>query len=425
MTKIMLDPGHGGGRAYNRGFVPVVGWSYCNEGDNNFIYSRDFLKPALERVGFYVEMTKSTIGPDPSLKARGAKAKGFDLLISVHSNAANGRATGVEIYDSTNPKESCKSLCDQLCSAIAMAIGTNNRGTKYRRNRNGSNYYGILRYGLAKKNIIIEHAFHDNHEDARKFVTNLRACAEATAKVLANYYGLKTSDTAPAKPQDKDFVEIVQEHLNGTKLRLLPSVTIAQAILESDWGRSDLAKNANNLFGIKDSLDWHGETYTKATWEQKTSGEKYQINAAFRKYLSIKDSIIDHDNFFVSTDWRRLNYAQVLNAKNYKDQCRALQECGYATDLNYAKKLVSLIERLGLQRYDKGVIMDINKISDWAKDAWEWGKEKGITDGARPGAEMTREEMVTILYRYDQKRGDKNATCNCSDVGSRRFDTGL
>ena len=68
--------------------------------------------------------------------------------------------------------------------------------------------------------------------------------------------------------------------------------------------------------------------------------------------------------------------------------------------------------------------MDINKISDWAKDAWEWGKEKGITDGTRPGAEMTREEMVTMLYRYDQK-GGKNATCNCSDVSGRRFDTGL
>lgn len=424
MTKIMLDPGHGGGCAYNRGFVPVVGWAYCNEGDNNFIYSRDFLKPALERAGFYVGMTKSTIGPDPSLKVRGAKAKGYDLLISVHTNAANGRATGVEIYDSTNPKESCKSLCDQLCSAIATAIGTNNRGTKYRRSRNGSNYYGILRHGLAKKNIIIEHVFHDNHADARKFVTNLRACAEATAKVLANYYGIKKSSPSSTKPQDKDFTEIVLENLKGTKLRLLPSVTIAQAILESDWGRSDLAKNANNLFGIKNSLDWEGETYTKSTWEQKPSGEKYQINAAFRKYPSIKESIIDHDNFFVSTKWRKLNYSRVLNAKNYKDQCKALQECGYATDLNYAKKLIDLIERIGLQRYDKGATMNTNKVSDWATEAWAWGKEQEICDGTRPGAEMTREEMVTMLYRYDQK-GGKNATCNSSDVGSRRIDTGL
>lgn len=69
--------------------------------------------------------------------------------------------------------------------------------------------------------------------------------------------------------------------------------------------------------------------------------------------------------------------------------------------------------------------MDINKISDWAKDAWEWGKEKGITDGTRPGAEMTREEMMTMLYRYDQKKGDNHAKCHCTDKRNTGFDTGL
>lgn len=118
-----------------------------------------------------------------------------------------------------------------------------------------------------------------------------------------------------------------------------------------------------------------------------------------------------------------------MSAKNYKDQAKALQACGYATALDYGKQLIQLIERLGLQQYDKGVekyvTRDINATSDWAKDAWEWGKEQGLCDGTRPGADMTREEMLAVLYRYDKKKGDYHAKCHCTDERNARFDTGL
>ena len=77
--KILLDPGHGPGRKHNRGFKQVENLPYCNEGDCNFIYSRDYLKPALEKYGFTVGLTRTDINQDPSLQARGAMGKGYDL----------------------------------------------------------------------------------------------------------------------------------------------------------------------------------------------------------------------------------------------------------------------------------------------------------------------------------------------------------
>lgn len=205
-----------------------------------------------------------------------------------------------------------------------------------------------------------------------------------------------------------DFVGKVAGVLKGQKLNILPSVTIAQAILESNWGKSSLSKEACNLFGIKASKDWSGQVYRKQTKEQKPTGEVYTITTDFRKYGSYLESIKDHDKFFTSTPWRRENYKRVLEAKNYKTQALALRECGYATDLNYGTKLIQLIERLGLQQYDKGVgkivTRDNTVPSEWAKEDWEWGKEQGITDGSNPGGTCTREQVIAMIRRYDKQR---------------------
>lgn len=416
MIKIILDPGHGGGTRHNRGFKQIDNLPYCNEGDCNYIYCRDYLRPALEKYGFKVDMTKNDITPDLSLKTRGLKAKGYDLLISCHSNAVNGTARGVEIWDSTNPKESIKPLTDRICNYVAITLDIPNRGTKYRRLSNGANYYGILRYGLAKHNFLIEHAFHDNLSDATVYRKNLDKVANAVARAVAEYYGVvanvNTTQTQKVKLTEEKFVQNIVDSLKGQKLNILPSVTIAQAILESNWGKSELAVNAKNLFGIKASKDWQGVIYAKKTWEQKSDGSKYQIIADFRKYSTIFESIKDHDNFFVSTAWRTRNYARVLDANDYKTQAKMLRVCRYATDLNYDKKLIQLIERLGLQQYDKGVdkyvTRDITKPSDWAKDDWDWGVDNKITDGNNPGGVCTREQVISMI-----RRSLKYKECNC------------
>lgn len=136
------------------------------------------------------------------------------------------------------------------------------------------------------------------------------------------------------------------------KYGILPSISIAQAILESGWGKSKLAKESNNLFGIKASNDWKGAKKNYPTKEQDAKGKVSWINAYFRAYDSWDDSIEDHGAFFKSTPWRVSNYKAVFDAKDYKQQAKALQSSGYATDVKYADKLISLIESENLTKYD-------------------------------------------------------------------------
>ena len=144
------------------------------------------------------------------------------------------------------------------------------------------------------------------------------------------------------------FIEEVKRNI-PSNTKILPSVIVAQAILESARGTSELARKANNLFGIKGN--YNGQSYTVKTKEY-LNGKWTTVNAAFKKYPSYRESIIDHGNFFTSTPWRTQNYKRVLNAKDYKTQAKALQACGYATDPAYASKLINLIETNNLSSLD-------------------------------------------------------------------------
>ena len=145
-----------------------------------------------------------------------------------------------------------------------------------------------------------------------------------------------------------NFIEEVKRNI-PSNTKIFPSVIVAQSILESARGTSELARKANNLFGIKGN--YNGQSYTVKTKEY-LNGKWTTVNAAFKKYPSYRESIIDHSNFFTSTPWRTQNYKRVLNAKDYKTQARALQSCGYATDPQYTNKLINLIETNNLSSLD-------------------------------------------------------------------------
>ncbi|WP_073687776.1 GBS Bsp-like repeat-containing protein [Streptococcus salivarius] len=145
---------------------------------------------------------------------------------------------------------------------------------------------------------------------------------------------------------------IKQGAMDGAKEGVLPSITAAQAILESGWGSSELAKAPNNnLFGIKDSEDWNGESVTVLTQEY-VNGGYITVNAAFRKYASWNDSVVDHAKFFTSTEWRKNNYRKVVNETDYRVAAQELKNAGYATDPSYPGKLIRLIEAYKLYEWD-------------------------------------------------------------------------
>ena len=134
---------------------------------------------------------------------------------------------------------------------------------------------------------------------------------------------------------------------------MLASVLAAQACLETGYGTSDLARLANNLFGVKGT--YNGQSYTKRTAEHKPNGQVYYVNAKFRKYPSYTESFKDRVAFFTSTPWRAKTYKPVTDAKSkgYKAQVKALHESPYATDVLYDKKLLNIIETYRLYEWDK------------------------------------------------------------------------
>lgn len=145
--------------------------------------------------------------------------------------------------------------------------------------------------------------------------------------------------------------DIKQGCLDGWRSHaILPSISGAQAILESNWGKSTLALQANNLFGIKG--DYNGASFTVETKEFVNGVVKY-IKASFRKYSSWSESIEDHGAFFTSTEWRKNNYSAVVGETDYKKAAAALYAAGYATDPDYAAKLIKLIDTYELYAWDE------------------------------------------------------------------------
>lgn len=328
--KIMLDPGHGAGREHNRGFVQIDNLPYCNEGDCNFIYCRDHLKPALEAYGIEVGMTRKKLIDNPSLETRGRMADGYDLLISCHSNAFNGgRATGVEIWDSTNPAESIRGLTNKITAAISRELNIDNRGTKYRKYA-GMNYYGILRNGLAKHNFIIEHCFHDNPGDARKYRKNLDGTAKAVAGAIAEFYKLeKIKEEKPECPYQKTHKCPYIKDEEGEDINT-PARPQDEAIsrFESTSGLDMIITKPGNIYveHIASTVratgkpGINGSFYDTPNWRDPNSiwtiaisdGQPIGGNAGFNSYQGIKKG-----TFIIDTDGK-VHVERLANAAQFR-----------------------------------------------------------------------------------------------------------
>lgn len=146
------------------------------------------------------------------------------------------------------------------------------------------------------------------------------------------------------------------------KSGVLASVTLAQAILESGWGTSELAVNACNFFGMKASLsgntwpsEWNGDTYTKETKEQKPDGEYYTVMAAFRKYQDAAASVADHSAYLTGAmNGSRKRYEGLAGEKDARKAITIIKDGGYATSLDYVEKVMKIIETYQLTAYDAG-----------------------------------------------------------------------
>jgi flagellum-specific peptidoglycan hydrolase FlgJ len=155
---------------------------------------------------------------------------------------------------------------------------------------------------------------------------------------------------------------------------ILASLTIAQAILESGWGESFLAKEGNNLFGIKKGDTWKGEVLTLPTWEY-VNNMRTQIYDEFRKYSSWGESIADHTKLLLQP-----RYSNLINDTDYKSVCNKIYQDGYATDIKYPSKLINIIETYRLHELDINFKIERLMFEMDIKQLQRWLNANGFTD---------------------------------------------
>lgn len=148
------------------------------------------------------------------------------------------------------------------------------------------------------------------------------------------------------KPYEEYIAQYADIALEQQQRHGIPaSITLAQGLLESGAGKSELAKASNNHFGIKCHNTWKGKTAYAFDDGQ---------NSCFRKYDDVSDSYEDHSMFLVNG--ARYRFLFQLDLNDYKGWAKGLQKAGYATDPQYADKLIRVIETYDLNQYTKGSV---------------------------------------------------------------------
>lgn len=185
------------------------------------------------------------------------------------------------------------------------------------------------------------------------------------------------------------YLDYIQKYsdiaVEQQKLHKIPaSIKLAQGLLESAAGKGELVRLSNNHFGIKCS-NWTGD---KVYADDDAKGE------CFRKYKSARDSYEDHSMFLVS----RTRYAELFNLDptDYKAWAYGLKAAGYATDPNYAHKLIKLIDDYDLHKYDIGRVPDMRKADSPSNRAtYTWGK---VSVTSLKGHQVYRNNGVKCVF---------------------------
>lgn len=196
---------------------------------------------------------------------------------------------------------------------------------------------------------------------ASKVTAELGGAAQEPAKVTG------TQATALVGLSEADVIKKIGSLFTSDmkKSGVLASVSLAQFILESGYGKSELAQKANNCFGMKCSLSgntWSGSTWdgtsrhTIETQEEYTAGEFTTITADFRKYACVEDSIADHSAYLLGAmNGSKKRYESLAGCTDYKKAAQLIKDGGYATSSTYVEKLCSIIECWNLTQYDAKV----------------------------------------------------------------------
>ena len=287
-----------------------------------------------------------------------------DLNVSIHFNASrketvsDGIIKGSEIwlYDSNSE---LNGLAESILKSLESQ-GYTNRGVRY------SKEIYVLKETKAPT-MLIECCFVDDLDDVALY-DEIEVANAISDSILSWCQSKESLDNLPELMYDETVINTKEEFLQyvakvamwdwyRTK-RVLPSVVLAQAIKESAWGQSELARNAKALFGIKKN-GWQGQIYIKDAVEQNKDGQ-YQVvgDVEWRRYDSWFESIIDHNHYIATRkvgSQKEPNWIKVVGCEDYVLAVQYLQNAKYpyATSLTYEQSLISVyIERYKLNQFD-------------------------------------------------------------------------
>ncbi len=220
-----------------------------------------------------------------------------------------------------------------------------------------------------------------------------------------------------AQQRNQAYVDYIQKYAHiavseQAKFGIPASITLAQGLLESGAGKSELALKSNNHFGIKCHTGWTGE---------RTYHDDDAAQECFRKYKNVSESYDDHSLFLTS----RPRYADLfsLKATDYKGWAHGLKKAGYATDPNYANKLIKIIEDYGLHQLDtqgslgSGYQMVTEKESDFNTN-----NQSGKKTDKKRNVRKDRRNATTVMgyvpaYRQHEVERTNGVRCVVAQAG--------
>ena len=370
MVKIALDAGHGLKTSGKQTPDGIKEWTLNDK-------VRDKVVAILKDYDVSIIHTDNDEGiVDETLEDRLNRYvdKDFDAFVSIHHNANTGtwnNATGVETYTDNKPTTADLRLADCIQARLAKYTGLRNRGVKH------LDFYVINQDRIPA--VLVEGGFMDSNIDYKVITSDegQTAYAKAVAEGLIEFLKLKKkvvehkpTETIQNGTRAKDLAAIKNVDIpakvgplfteDQKKTGVLASVSLAQFLLESAYGKSELAQKANNCFGMKTSLSgntwsgsvWNGDKYIKETSEFE-NGKYKTITADFRKYPCIEDSIEDHSAYLLGA--MNGNKKRYEGLKGCTDPAKAIQiikDGGYATSPTYVESVLNLIDKYNLTQYD-------------------------------------------------------------------------
>lgn len=199
--------------------------------------------------------------------------------------------------------------------------------------------------------------------------------------------------------QAKDFIKHIAPIIckeaddHGYKIK---STVIAQAIIEGAAGTSSLAKRWHNHFGMKCGSSWKGKSVNLSTKEEYTPGQLTNIKANFRAYDSDEEGIAGYYDF-INTK----RYANLKNAKDYRQYAEYIKADGWATSSTYVNTLISTVKKYNLFTYDTWDVNTIKPIDEIVKE---------VIDGKWGNGNDRRQRLERAGYDYDEIQKAVNKT---------------